>query len=98
MSFGIEPVLFDAPAFTERNVDWSARSFLTYTPNCLMTPVVEPLCGFCWGYVITNGTVKPKLLAPGSINDWMETRRLLRLRLPTWEFRGDEWNPPPFIP
>ena len=28
LAFGIEPVLFDAPAFTEKDVDWTARSFL----------------------------------------------------------------------
>jgi hypothetical protein len=43
MTFGINPVLFDAPAFTEKNVNWTARSFLAHTPDCLMTPVVEPL-------------------------------------------------------
>ncbi len=96
MTFGINPVLFDAPAFTEKNVDWTARSFLTSTPDCLMTPVVEPLCGFSWGYVITDGTVTPKELAPSSPDDWIQARRMLRVRLPTWRFGGDDWSPPRF--
>lgn len=93
-SFGIEPVIFDAPAFTEQNVNWTARTFLTYTPDCLMTPVVEPLCGFCWGYVIRAGTVTPKELRQAAVDDWMQARRVLRLRLPTWTFGGENWDAP----
>ncbi|MGH9171211.1 MAG: hypothetical protein ACRD0Z_10130 [Acidimicrobiales bacterium] len=94
LAFGIDPVLFDAPAFTEGNVDWTARSFLTYTPDCLMTPVVEPLCGFRWGYEIAGGLVTPKELVAASQQDWVEARRMLRVRLPTWSFGGDDWAPP----
>jgi hypothetical protein len=72
LAFGIDPVLFDAPAFTEKDVDWTARSFLTFTPDCLMSAVVEPLCGFRWGYVIADGVVTPKELAPASEADWVE--------------------------
>jgi hypothetical protein len=95
-SFGIEPVIFDAPAFTEKNVDWTARTFLTYTPDCLMTPIVEPLCGFTWGYVITDGVVTPKDLEPAVLDDWIAARKVLRLRLPTWTFEGADWNPSRF--
>lgn len=96
LAFGIEPVLFDAPATTEKNMNWTARSFLTYTPDCLMTRVVEPLCGFRWGYVTAGGVVTPKELAPSSKEDWIEARRMLRVRLPTWSFGGDDWSPPDF--
>jgi hypothetical protein len=92
-SFGIEPAIFDAPAFTEQNVDWTARTFLTYTPDCLMTPIVEPLCGFTWGYVIAAGAVTPKALSPAVRDDWVQIRKVLRLRLPTWTFGGANWNP-----
>ncbi|HTT89404.1 MAG TPA: hypothetical protein VMF65_07585 [Acidimicrobiales bacterium] len=98
LAFGIDPVLFDAPAFTEKDVDWTARSFLTFTPDCLMTPVVEPLCGFRWGYVVADGVVTPKELAPSSEEDWVELRRMLRVRLPTWTFGGEDWTPPAFEP
>lgn len=96
-SFGIDPVIFDAPAFTEKNVDWTARTFLTYTPDCLMTPIVEPLCGFSWGYVIAEGVVTPKKLILAVIDDWVQARRVLRLRLPTWTFGGANWSPPRFV-
>jgi hypothetical protein len=93
-AFGINPVLFDAPAFTERNVDWTARSFLTYTPDCLMTPALEPLCGLRWGYVIDEGAVRIKQLEAAGSQDWLSARRLLRIRLPTWKVGGDKWDPP----
>lgn len=96
LAFGIEPIMFDAPAFTEKDVDWTARTFLTYTPDCLITTVVEPLCGFRWGYVIRDGVVTPKTLAPCSHDDWIDSRRLLQVRLPTWTFGGDDWRPPAF--
>ncbi len=96
LAFGIDPVLFDAPASTERNLHWRARTFLTFTPDCLMTPVVEPLCGFRWGYVAADGAVTPVELVPSTRADWTEARRVLRLRLPTWTFGGADWTPPPF--
>jgi hypothetical protein len=49
-SFGIEPVFFDAPTADTSDEEFLARTFLTYTPDCLVSPVVEPLCGFTWGY------------------------------------------------
>jgi hypothetical protein len=96
MSFGIEPTLFDAPAFNDRNVDFNARSFLTYTPDCLMSPIVEPLIGFCWGVEVIDSVVSPKALRPASISDWTQARKYLGFRLPTWKFNGREWNPPSF--
>lgn len=96
-TFGYEPVMFDAPAYAdEPNVDWNARTFLAYSPDCLMTPIVEPLCGFFWGYRIVAGVVTPKELRTCTSDDWLGTRRLLRLRLPTWDFRGDDWCSPAF--
>ena len=96
LAFGIEPQLFDAPAFTERNVDWNARAFLTYTPDCLMTPVVEPLCGCFWGYAIEDGVVTPKDLRPATVDDWRTARALLEENRPRWTFGGDAWQPVAF--
>jgi hypothetical protein len=97
LAFGIEPMMFDAPAFTERDVNWTARTFLTFSPDCLMTPVVEPLCGFRWGYVISDRVVTTKELAAASLEDWIDARRQLQRRLPTWTFGGDDWQPPDFL-
>ncbi|HEX5405132.1 MAG TPA: hypothetical protein VFX16_22860 [Pseudonocardiaceae bacterium] len=94
LAFGIEPVMFDTPATDAPNVEFRASTFLTYTPDCLLTPVVEPLCGFTWGYDIEQGVVRPKQLRGSTVEDWLEARKLLRIRLPTWTFGGDDWQPP----
>jgi len=94
--FGIEPVLFDALASDEQDEDLLVRSFLAYTPDCLVTSVVEPVCGFVWGYDIERGNVRLKDIRPSVADDWLEIRRMLRIRLPKWTFGGNEWNPPAF--
>ncbi len=93
LSFGIRPVLFDAPAFTERNVVWRAWSFLTQAPDALMTPAIEPVSGFAWGYDVRDGV--PSLMPPRAATrvDWLAVRDDLQNALPTWRFGGDEWSP-----
>ena len=94
--WGVEPTFFDAPAHDAKNVEFFARAFLTYTPDCLLTPVVEPLCGFTWGYDVEQGAVRPRELRASAPDDWFAARKLLRIRLPTWTFGGDAWQPPTF--
>lgn len=95
-SWGIQPTLFDAPAFgDEPNVVWRAWSFLTYTPDALMTPVIEPACGFLWGYDIRGGVIQPMEVQPASHTDWLDIRDELRARYPKWRFEGDGWTPDP---
>jgi hypothetical protein len=92
LSFGIAPMLFDAPAFTERDVVWRASSFLVCSPDALMTAVVEPVCGFTWGYEIREARVEPFALAAAGRTEWMEARAELRAALPEWTFAGDKWE------
>jgi hypothetical protein len=96
LSFGIAPVLFDAPAFTERNVVWKAWSFLTQTPDLLMSRIVEPVCGFRWGYEISDGIPTVTPLAAAQRADWLDVMQELRAQLPNWTFSCDEWEPPDF--
>lgn len=96
LSFGIQPTLFDAPAITERDVVWRAWSFLTYTPDALMTPVVEPACGFRWGYDVRDGSPEPTELLSAGRDEWLEIRDELRARYPEWRFEGGDWEPPPW--
>jgi hypothetical protein len=95
LSFGVEPVLFDAPASTERDMSWRALSFLAYSPDALMTPRLEPVCGFSWGYDIHAGGVRVAALRACDRDDWSEARRALQARLPGWSFGGDDWNSVP---
>jgi hypothetical protein len=81
---------------TEANVDWTAWTFLTFSPDCLMTRVVEPLRGFRRGRKIADRTVELKEFVACTREDWAEARRMLRVRLRTWTFGGDDWEPPLF--
>jgi hypothetical protein len=92
VSFGLQPGLFDAPANTEENVVWRAWSFLTQTPDAVMTPVVEPVCGFTWGFDVRDGVVAPAELLPATQEDWLRLRHDLREQLPGWTFGGDDWD------
>jgi hypothetical protein len=96
LAFGVEPAFFDAPAFTEPDVDWRARSFLTASPDLLMTPSVDPICGFSWGYTIRQGTVTPAPLRPCDRDDWSTATRMLSERFPAWSFGGEAWESIPF--
>ena len=97
VTFGVRPTLFDAPAFVDGgNVVWRASSFLTYSPDGLMTPVVEPACGFGWGYDIREGIPEPIELTPAGRDEWLDVRAELRRQYPEWTFRGDDWEPPPW--
>ncbi len=58
LAFGVRPTMFDAPAIGAREVTWRASTFLTYTPDALLSRVVSPLRGFTWGYDVVAGDVR----------------------------------------
>jgi hypothetical protein len=92
-SFGVRPVLFDAPSYgSAANVDWEAHSMLVFTPDCLMTRVVRPVCGFSWGYRL-RGTA-PTLVSPQitAASDWELDLALLRNVHPSWVFENPDLN------
>jgi hypothetical protein len=86
VSFGVEPTMFDAPSTTHHDVGWVARTFLTASPDRLMTRVVEPVVGFRWGYTIDGGDVAIDVLAPASDDDWLVTRNVIAMQFSDWEF------------
>ena len=44
------PAFFDNPFTTARGVHWTADAFLVASPDAVMSRVVQPVCGFSWGY------------------------------------------------
>lgn len=87
VTFGLRPEFFDAPSTTEPTVRWRARTFLTATPDLLMTKVIEPVVGFTWGYDLDGGRVDPVDLAIVGADDWELARAELSRELPAWAFR-----------
>jgi hypothetical protein len=86
--FGPEPRLFDAPFRINReDMDWTAWSFLTYLPDCLMTQKVHPILVFEWGFRIEGGEVTTKMLKMVDVREaWEGQRELMEERFPGWRF------------
>ena len=88
-SFGVRPVLFDAPSYDKAaNVDWVAHSLLSFTPDCLMTRVVRPVCGFSWGYQLRGAALTLRHPQITTASDWEADLTLLRNAFPSWRFEN----------
>jgi hypothetical protein len=68
---------------------WQAVTFLTQTPDGLLSRLVEPLVGVTWGYSVAEGkpTISPLSLAAQT--EWDGIRMTLERDCPLWTF-GDE--------
>jgi hypothetical protein len=89
VTWGVRPTLFDAPATGKASVDWWADAFLVASPDALMTPTIQPLCAFRWGYQVDHdGTVTSR---PPQVRDtataWAEVRDQVQTLHPAWKLR-----------
>lgn len=90
-SFGECPTLFDAPASTESDTTFFADSWLTASPDALISRESCPVLGLRWGYSTRAG--QPHALHEPTLLDdshWAEALPLLRETFPDWRFRP-EW-------
>ena len=86
---GLGPHLFDAPSRTlDRDLDWSAHSFLCVPDGGADGMEAHALLGFSWGFRIRDGQVLLDGLALLSDADWDEHRAVLAARYPSWRFVG----------
>ena len=89
-SFGACPTLFDAPASTESDTTFLADSWLTASPDAVISRESFPLLGLRWGYSTRTGQPhelhEPTLLQQ---SDWAEALPLLRETFPDWQFRPE---------
>jgi hypothetical protein len=85
--YGLKPELFDAPSRGDRyDMDWEAHSFLCVSPDAVLTPQVQAIAGFGWGFTVTGAAitlVPPILLGAKAWNGHLD---LLRASYPTWVF------------
>ena len=89
-SFGVCPTLFDAPASTESDTTFLADSWLTASPDALISRESLPVLGLRWGYSTRSG--QPHELhepAPLHRSEWAEALPLLRETFPDWTFGPD---------
>lgn len=87
-AFGVRPTFFDAPSTDDENYELRAHAFLTATPDALMSPVIEPLCGFNWGYRVINHEPQIAQLEAAGAKEWSWMRSELKPRYPAWTFLG----------
>ena len=87
VSFGPRPALFDAPASTESDVRFVADSFLTASPDALVSRRSRPCFGLRWGYATRAGSAS-QLLAPTAlgVSDWRDSLPVLEQHFPDWSF------------
>jgi len=102
LSFGPRPTLFDAPASTESDVRFVAESFLTASPDGLVSRISQPCFGLRWGYVtqkVAKGEIDAQVLPLELLgrDSWREGRPQLEQEFPGWSF--EDWaDEPPSAP
>jgi hypothetical protein len=84
--WGVCPSFFDAPSFAQEGVTWVADAFLTVTPDALMTKIVQPVCGFRWGFKTSQNSSEFLPLEPTDVKAWYRARKILQDRYPDGEF------------
>jgi len=92
VSSGYCPTLFDAPASTESEIRFLADSFLTASPDGLISRRSSPCFGMRWGYA-TRGDDLPELIEPASLGPtgWEEALPILQESYPDWTFDPAWW-------
>jgi len=92
LSFGPCPTLFDAPVSTESDVRFVADSFLTASPDALISRRSRPCVGFRWGYSTQAGS-ETQLLSPAllSRDDWRDAVTILEQHFSEWSFDSN-WS------
>src|SRR5262245_6895617 len=88
VAFGVRPVYFDSPAISEPDADWRAATFLTASPDVLLSRVIEPVCGFRWGYRRVGGVNELVDATRAGEQDWLDVRDDLVTSYPDWEWRS----------
>jgi len=89
-SLGPRPTIFDAPLDTpDRICQWQALTFLTQTPDGLMSRRAVCLLGVTRGYLINDGAPTVLPVARASHDDWLSVAGLLERECPTWKSEAD---------
>lgn len=89
--FGPEPQLFDAPARANvQQIDWTARSFLTYIEDGLISKIVHPILVFEWGFNINAGEKSIKPLRELGLDVWNEHTEFFANQYSGWNFTISE--------
>ena len=87
LTWGLLPRCFDAPLDTPEGISqWQAVTFLTQTPDGLISRAVDPLLGFTWGYSIDGGVPTMTPLSAAEQRHWDAVTPILARECPGWTF------------
>src|ERR1051326_4819427 len=85
--FGVKPEAFDAPSRESLyDMVWEAHCFLCVSPDAVLSPRVQAVCGFSWGFTVEPPHIRfaePEALAAQAWDDHLD---LLRASYPSWRF------------
>ena len=85
--FGVKPEAFDAPSRESLDdLRWEAHCFLCISPDAVLTPHAQAICGFSWGFDIDSGRIRIADPEPLGASAWDGHLDLLRSSYPGWSF------------
>ncbi len=85
--YGLKPELFDGPSRETRpDMDWEAHSFLCLSPDAVLTPRVQAVAGFSWGFTIAGGHITRTPPRALDSHAWDSHLSLLTASYPRWAF------------
>jgi hypothetical protein len=91
LAFGVRPTAFDAPSITSQEVTWRASTFLTYTPDAVLSREIRAVAGFSWGYDVVAGEVTIIPLSVATREGWTDPVPALQERFPNWTMLDEPW-------
>jgi hypothetical protein len=85
--FGVKPVAFDAPGRESLyDMTWEAHCFLCVSPDAVLTPRVQVVTGFSWGFTVESSHIRFTEADALTAHDWDAHLDLLRGSYPNWSF------------
>lgn len=88
--WGFCPTFFDAPSTTSKGLIWTADAFLVRSPDAVMSRVIQPICGFHWGYTTQSELPTLLPLTELPLAAWTRACAVLQVHYPNWVFLP-EW-------
>ncbi|KAI9662219.1 MAG: hypothetical protein M1821_008385 [Bathelium mastoideum] len=84
--FAPNPRFFDYPFANKEDWDWTARMFVVYVPDALISKHVKPILGVEWGFWVEGGEKFVKGIKNLDVRVWNEHLELLRGGFEGWRF------------
>jgi hypothetical protein len=85
--FGVKPEAFDAPSRESLyDMVWEAHCFLCVSPDAVLTPQVQAVCGFSWGFTVESSQIHFTEAEALTAQAWDAHLDVLQASYPNWTF------------